>query len=284
MSTRAFEDREKVRKDLAKRAVALAMNSRWEQATSVNRSIVKEFPEDLEAYNRLGKALSELGRNREARAAFQSVLERSPNNSIAKKNLSRLTKLADDAAPRVARRASRSAHTFIEESGKAGVTTLTKPASPSVLLGLTPGDIVQLNVSGRALRVTDESGAYIGQVEPKVGSRIARLIEGGNRYEATVTSTEDRRVDIIIREMYKSPPQWGMVSFPSRGGTGYGAYLPSQVMGYEVGDDEVELPATEKIAVKDWSDDDTEPGDDDAFSPVIHRIINSPGDDMNDDF
>ncbi len=28
-------------------------------------------------------------------------------------------------------------------------------------------------------------------------------------------------------------------------------------------------------AVKDWSDDDTEPGDDDAFTPVIHRIISA---------
>ena len=25
--------------------------------------------------------------------------------------------------------------------------------------------------------------------------------------------------------------------------------------------------------VKDWSDDDTEPGDDDAYTPVFHRII-----------
>ena len=32
------------------------------------------------------------------------------------------------------------------------------------------------------------------------------------------------------------------------------------------------------VIVKDWSDDDTEPGDDEAFSPVIHRIINTDDD------
>ena len=284
MSTREFDDRDKFRKDLAKRAVALAMNNRWQQATTVNRSIVQEFPDDVEAYNRLGKALSELGRNREARAAFQSVLERSPNNSIAKKNLIRLAKLADDAGPRATKRAVRTAHAFIEESGKAGLTTLTKPAAGSVLIELTPGDLVELRVNGRALTVCNESGAYIGQVEPRVGTRLARLISGGNRYEAAVTSASDERVDIIIRETYSSPSQLGVVSFPSRGGTVYGGYMPAQVMGYEVDEEEGELPIPENVAVKDWSSDDTEPGDDEAFSPVIHRIINSPGEEMADDF
>jgi hypothetical protein len=284
MNGRGFEDRDKYRKDLGKRAVALAMHGKWEQAASVNRTIVREFPDDLEAYNRLGKALSELGRNREAKAAFETVLQRSRNNSIAKKNFARLTKLADDASPRVTKRASRSVHAFIEESGKAGVTTLTKPAPTNVLLELTPGDLVQLSVTGRALTVTDESGAYIGQVEPRVGSRIARLIKGGNRYEATVTSAGDQRLDIIIRETYKSPSQMGVVSFPLRGSAVYGGYLPSQAVAYDAGDDEMEIPVAEKVAVKDWSNDDTEPGDDEAFSPVIHRIINSPGEDMNDDY
>lgn len=281
MSMRGYEDRDKIRKEMARRAVAFAMNNRWEQAATLNRAIVQEFSDDLEAYNRLGKALSELGRNREARAAFQTVLRRSPNNSIAKKNLSRLTKLADAATPRATRRAGRGSRSFVEESGKAGVTTLRKIAAPETLLELTPGDVALLKTTGRSLTVTDESGAYIGQVEPRVGNRIARLMRGGNLYEATITGVEDRRLDIIIRETYKSPSQTNVVSFPSRSGAAYGGYVPpSQVMGgYDVADEENELPPIEKVAIKDWSSDDTEPGDDEAFSPVVHRIITSPDDD-----
>ena len=126
MSTRGLVDRRKIRDERARKAVALAMKNRWQDAATVNRSIIREFPNDIEAYNRLGKALSELGRNREARQAFQYVLQHSPNNLIAKKNLSRLTKLADADAPRAVKRASRNPHTFIEDSGKAGVTVLTK--------------------------------------------------------------------------------------------------------------------------------------------------------------
>ena len=101
-----YQEKEKSRKDKAKKAIALAMRSRWKEAVAVNRSLIGDFPQDLEAYNRLGKALSELGRNREAKEAFQRALEISPHNGIAKKNLDRLIHLGDEtprAAPRKGR-------------------------------------------------------------------------------------------------------------------------------------------------------------------------------------
>ncbi len=278
---------EKAKNDRAKRAVALAMNNRWEEAVALNQAIARDFPEDIGAYNRLGKALSELGRNKEAQEAFRLVLKRSPNNAIAKKNLSRLMKLADADAPRASRGPSRRrSKTFIEESGNAGVTSLIKLAPPETLVKLTPGDAVRLGPVGSGLIVRDGTGAYIGQVEPRVGTRIARLARGGNLYEAAVTSVEERELVIIIRETYKTPAQSGIVSFPSRGGTNYKVYVPSAVMGFEVGDDDDEERELAVVAAKDWSDDDTEPGDDEAFAPVIHRIINSPAADIEppDDF
>ena len=274
MNTRAPD--EKIKNDRSRKAVALAMNNRWEEAVAVNQTIARDFPDDIGTYNRLGKALSELGRNREAQEAFRSVLKRSPNNAIAKKNLSRLMKLSDAAAPRIARTNSRRSQTFLEESGNAGITSLIKLAPPDSLAKLTPGDAVRLESAGSGLVVKDESGAYVGQVEPRVGTRIARLTKGGNLYEASVTSVEERELAIIIRETYKTPAQSGIVSFPSRGGADYRVYVPSAVMGYEVADREDEERELAAVAVKDWSDDDTEPGDDEAFSPVIHRIINSP--------
>jgi hypothetical protein len=278
---------EKIKNERAKKAVALAMKNRWEEAVAVNQTIVRDFPEDIGSYNRLGKALSELGRNKEAQEAFRSVLKFSPNNSIAKKNLSRLMKLSDADAPRVAKTASRRSQTFIEESGNAGVTSLIKLASSDTLAKLTPGDMMHLEPAGSGLVVKDETGAYVGQVEPRVGTRIARLAKGGNLYEAAVTSVEERGLAIIIRETYKTPAQSGIVSFPSRGGADYRVYVPSAVMGYEVADGDDEERELAAVAVKDWSDDDTEPGDDEAFSPVIHRIINPPTADIagvDDDF
>ena len=64
-----MEDKSKTKKSQTKMAVALAMERRWEEAAGVNRAIIEDFPDELEAYNRLGKALSELGQNGEASEA-----------------------------------------------------------------------------------------------------------------------------------------------------------------------------------------------------------------------
>ena len=52
MTAPRTEDRQKLRKDRAKKAVALAMQSRWTDAVVANESMLIDFPDDLEAYNR----------------------------------------------------------------------------------------------------------------------------------------------------------------------------------------------------------------------------------------
>ena len=273
------QERERSRRDRAKTAIALAMQNRWWEARGANLAILKEFPNDLEAHNRLGKALTELGRNREAVMAFRSALQISPHNSIARKNLGRLIELGDDA-PRGDVMGVGTRHVFIEESGKAGVTSLINLADTKSLLKLSPGHTLDLQVEGGGLRACSAAGTYIGQVEPRMASRLVRLIKGGNRYEATVTSVGQEEMTIIVVEVFQHPSQSGAVSFPSRGGN-YPAYRRSNILGNELGDEE---PAErDSRLIKDWSDDDTEPGDDDAFSPVVHRIISAAEVSTDDD-
>ena len=249
--------------DLARQAVALAMDSRWAEAAEVNRSILDDFPNDLETYNRLGKALSELGRNGEARKAFERALSLSPHNPIARKNLDRLSKLGDDArgaaVPAVSPRRA-----FIEERGKSGVTSLINLAPAERLLELAPGHPLRLDVGGSALKVSSQSGEHLGQVEPRLAARLVRLTRGGNRYQAVVTGVEERSLAVFIRETFRHPSQAGTVSFPSPEGPAMRVLAASAPAGIEPG---------EAGAVKDWSDDDTEPGDDEVFDSMVHRII-----------
>jgi len=279
MFTREIEDREKTRKDLAKKAVSLAMQSRWEDAVDVNRSILNSFEDDLEAHNRLGKGLSELGHNREAKEAFRRALEISPYNSIAKKNLDRLGRLGEDSS-NAAARGSSIPPVFIEESGRAGVTSLITLASSDVLVKLAPGHRVDLLMEGSGLRIAESSGEYVGQVEPKLASRLTRLIKGGNRYDATVTSVREHELTVIIRETSQDPSQAGTVSFQGKGAGSYPAYMPNAALS-DLTEDEPAQP--ERIVVKDWSDDDTEPGDDDAYTPVFHRIIKAGEEGVTED-
>ena len=274
------KSREKVRRDRAKKAVALAMRSHWNEAVAMNSAILRDFPEDLEAQNRLGKALSELGRNREARGAFQRALEISPNNGIARKNLDRLLSLGDRDAPRSQGSVEAAPKVFIEESGKTTTTSLVNLAPSSALLNLAPGHRVSLEIENRRVKVVSAAGEYVGSVEPKLAARVLRLVRGGNQYEAAVTVADPNELTIIIRETFKHPSQTGIVSFPSRAGADYRVYVSGSALAY--GEDEPDTDTLGGRIIKDWSDDDTEPGDDEAFAPVLHRIINSSGSDDDD--
>lgn len=282
MNKNPVEEKEKTRKDQAKRAVALAMERRWEEAASVNRAIVEDFPDGLEAYNRLGKALSELGRNHEASDAFRRALEISPHNSIAKKNVQKLESMGEKAVVSNIK-GTMSPQTFIEETGKAGVTSLMSLAPAKELLKLSPGQSVELCLEGAKLVVSGPNGEYIGKVEPRLSSRLSKLIAGGNRYEAAVVSVAEQEFNVIIREVYRHPSQAGVVSFPSKGsGLDYRVYLAGAVAGFEGSEDDASDEPVLTM-VKDWSDDDTEPGDDEAFTPAYQRTVSSPDGENEDD-
>jgi len=84
-------------KQLAKKAIALAIEGRWEEATHANRDIIRMFPTDIDAPKRLGKALIELQRYISAKEAYSRALEIDPQDTIAQKNLKELLqKYKDD--------------------------------------------------------------------------------------------------------------------------------------------------------------------------------------------
>src|SRR5215471_392767 len=72
MSNVTFQPEERARsyKKLEEDAIALARESRWEEAAEKNRELLTLYSDDVSGYNRLGKALSELGHYAEAREAY----------------------------------------------------------------------------------------------------------------------------------------------------------------------------------------------------------------------
>jgi hypothetical protein len=64
--------------------------------------------------------------------------------------------------------------------------------------------------------VLDVDGNILGRVEPKIGQRLAELIESGNQYIAAVVQSDPRQVRILIREIFQTPSQQGRTSFPGR--------------------------------------------------------------------
>lgn len=228
----------KLRRQRTKEAITLAMQGRWEEAVAANKAIIEVFPKDISAYNRLGKALTELGRYDEAMAAYSNALEISPKNSIARKNLRRLSLLKEAQASPEGEQHRVTPHLFIEEMGKAGVASLKQPASREALAKISAGDPVQLKVKGQSVIVETDHGDYLGEVEPKIGTRLAKLIAGGNRYTAAITSLTDHEVKVIIKEIFQHPSLAGRPSFPAKGPADFRPYVRDSILKYELEDEE----------------------------------------------
>jgi len=157
------EEKARLRQRLSKEAIDLALQGRWEEAEAVNRDIIEKFPTDVEAYNRLGRALTESGDFDRAKEAYFKALEFAPDNAIAKKNLARLTSLSESMAtlrsePQKASSQKTQARRvaldlFITEMGKAGVVNLHNMAPGEVLAKMGFGDQVYLEARGQHLIV-----------------------------------------------------------------------------------------------------------------------------------
>lgn len=215
----------KFRKDLDREAVGLAMKGEWERAAEVNRAILELFTDDVEAMNRLTKALMELGSYDEANTILDRVCQIAPYNNIARKNRARLDQMRTSASAttRHARRAAGAPQLFIGDSGKSASASLRhtpRNLSPAVI---SPGAPVQLVIEHHGIGVYTDDGEYLGQVEPRLGHRLTRLIEGGNTYEAAIIGVGSEGISIMIHETSRHRSLQHIASFPN-----HAAHLPAR--------------------------------------------------------
>jgi len=257
------EERERLRRRYNEQAIALALKSQWEEAVEVNQKLLALIPQDLSTLNRLGKALSELGRFGEAKQAYAGALEVDPANNIARKNFERLSQLAE-TDPDAAVSASHERidpRLFIEETGKTGFTQLVELAPREVIARLTAGDQVYLDRQGALLYVNNAKGTRIGRVEPRLAGRLIKFMEGGNQYAAGITELERAGVRIIIRETYQAPDMFGKVSFPAHGGEVTRGYIKDTMLRYdydEESSDEDEFTEEEEEAEEEGAEPESE--------------------------
>lgn len=208
----------RLRRQRSEQAIKLAMQSRWEEAVTVNLSILELTNQrDGDAFNRLGRALMALGRYRDAREAYSRALKLDPTNQIARKNLATLEKKAEDEAPVPAvARDYVDPKLFVEETGKTGITALQRP-NKGALAHMTAGERVHLRRDGNVLLAENGAGELLGQIEPRIAFRLLRLMQGGNEYAAAISQLGNETARVIIKETFQHASQAGRPSFPSAG-------------------------------------------------------------------
>lgn len=273
------EEAARLKRQGAEQAIQLALESKWEEAATVNRSILAVHPTDVDSWNRLGKALLELGRYGESLESYNKSLELDPVNTIARRNADRLSTL-QDVEPRRAEGVVKVAQDlFIEEVGKTGTTTL-QGVSRETIATLTAGDEVYLEPGRNLISIKITGDEIIGTIEPKLGLRLLRLIEGGNRYAAAVKSVSDSDVEVIIKEVYRDPSQTRL-SFPATSSDSGRPYIRESLLRLGADDDDDD-DVIDDGDTDDWSENEsessTETGGFTSFQNVIERDVDDEDD------
>lgn len=199
--------------DLAPKAVSLALSGNWKEAISVNLTILKKDPQNIDALNRLGRAYAELGNIQKARKCSMRVLEFDPINSIAGKALCKWKEMKSGRIHPFSSLSS--AKAFLEDPGKTKIVSLMHLGSYSTLSELDSGDRVKLDYHCHRIAVTTTEGKYIGRLSDDLSARLKKLISLENKYETLIKSIDPQsQVKIFIRETARGKKAAQIISFP----------------------------------------------------------------------
>ena len=255
-------------REKAERAIALALRNKWAEAAEVNRAILEETSDDVDALNRLAKALLELGEMDEARDSLNRVVDLAPSNIIAQRNFERLARTeADKTAQTMPTNPGTtfSLDIFMEEAGKSTTTSLIDTGDPAVFQRLTGGEQVELVRDESRLRVYSRRGDFLGRIAPRLARRLTELMDGGNEYAAAALHFADEEVRVIIREVHQDPSQAERPSFPPQRPDGFRPYVRSRSLAH-YGLEESAIEASDEAA-DETADDAPEQPDESNDEP-----------------
>ena len=209
----AEAERVKPRTLYVEEAIQAALESRWQDAVAINRALVERHGGVEETFNRIGKALTELGEHQAALDAYSQALQINPENVIAEKNVRKLRLLLESRERIAGAKGAIDVDLFAEEPGKSALTVLNPPKSGVVII-VAPGEVVELHLQDGGLQAQTTAAVVLGDVDSKIARRLVPLISTGNRYTAVVARVEESQIEIIIREAFQSTENARKSSFP----------------------------------------------------------------------
>ena len=264
----------------AVQAVQAALEADWTRAVDLNTRIIEANADDLEARNRLGRALLETGKLDDAKAAYAEVLKTEPNNPIALRNVARLGTLIEHKTKINMTKSKTQPRLFIEDMGKTGILRLINPAPAHIVAKYSPGAEAELRERDGLIAVHARDGELLGFLEPKVGRRLLDLLNTGNQYVVAVVSNDQQNPRVAIRETLQSPENAQRISFPGHhrpAETKERAYIKGNFFRFGSEDDEGEGEDGEEIEpTASSADDESEPA-------VIEEPLAVEADDDDDD-
>jgi len=189
-----------IKMSLKNQAIQTALSGDWQNAIVLNKNLIKEDPNDIDALNRLALAYLIVGKTKDAKSMYQKVIKLDPLNPIAQRSLN---KLKDKKTIPAIPKSYKINNHFLEQPGKTKVIELINIAQPQIIERLRTGLLLELSVKRFKLFVLDNK-QYIGVLPDDIGKRLIKFIKANGIYEAFVKSASPHKVAIFIREVKKS--------------------------------------------------------------------------------
>lgn len=191
--------------NLYQQAIDAALDSKWKEALTINKKIIKLNPQNVDALNRQAKAYMELGKFNLAKKYYSEVLKIDPYNPIAQKNLKIMKSFKSNGQAVVSCSQSRlSPSLFLQEPGKTKIVNLLKVAEPQKLSHVFCGMKVEMTIKNRKITIADPNRNYLGVLPDDVSHHLTRLSKGGNKYELFVKSVRVNSLAVMIKEVFRS--------------------------------------------------------------------------------
>lgn len=186
---------------ITNQAIQTALQGNWTEAITLNKSLIKENPADIDALNRIALAYTIVGKVKEAKSAYQKVINIDPLNSIALRNLKKLKDKNIVITP-VSGNYQINNH-FLEQPGKTKVIELINIAQPKVIETLRMGQSLTLSIK-RLKIFAQEQNQYIGVLPDDIAKRLIKFIKAGAIYDAYVKSANPHKVSIFVKEIKRA--------------------------------------------------------------------------------
>ncbi|MBF8249822.1 MAG: hypothetical protein HW400_423 [Candidatus Levybacteria bacterium] len=199
---------------LKDKAIQAMLLGDWKNAASLNKTLIKKDPKDIDALNRLAYAFTILGKIQDAKSTYKKVLKIDILNQIAMRNIRKLTDLGSKRISKNLSTAKGVNNTFLEETGKTKIISLVNTAQPRIIALLTTGQPVIVAIKRSKIFVQDQDNQYLGVLPDDVGRRLVKLIKGGNTYVACIKSATEHNVCVFMKETKRVSKYKNQPSFP----------------------------------------------------------------------
>lgn len=190
---------------LKDKAIEAMLFGKWQNATSLNKSLLKEDPDNIDALNRLAYAFTVLGKFKNAKSTYRKVLRLDTLNQIAMRNIKRLSEASFKKPLKNGASNFRYVnHAFLEETGKTKIISLVNLAPPKIIALLAAGQSLVICIKRSKIFIQEQNKEYLGVLPDDIGKRLIKLIKGGNLYSAYVKSANEHNVTVFIKEVKRA--------------------------------------------------------------------------------